>query len=209
MLHIYLLAAPDLLGVKSFVPLLETHEKVVRRALRLKKVYNDVCGILVGRHVHPISSIVGGFTKLPREKDLDEMERMLKETRPDIDATIEVLSTLKLPAFERDTEYVALVSDENEYPMLSGDVGSTDGVRKNKKEYKSVTNEFIVDHSTAKHCKLSRSSYAVGALARFNLNHQKLHPKARQVAETLGLKAICKKSLYEYRCSGSRIDSFS
>ena len=32
-LHIYLLVAPDLLGVKSFVPLVDTHNKVVRRAL--------------------------------------------------------------------------------------------------------------------------------------------------------------------------------
>lgn len=190
-LHIYVLVAPDLLGVKSFVPLLDTHEKIVRRALRLKKTYNDVCDILVGRHVHPISAIVGGFTKLPKEKDIELMDRMLKDTRPDIDATIEVLSTLKLPAFERDTEYVGLISEDGEYPLLMGDVGSTDGVRKNKKEYKALTNEFVVPHSTAKHCRLSRSSYAVGALARFNLNHEKLHPKARQIADTLGLKAKC------------------
>ena len=65
LLHIYLLVAPDLLGVKSFVPLIDSHNKVVRRALRMKKTCNDVCDILVGRHVHPISAIVGGFTKLP------------------------------------------------------------------------------------------------------------------------------------------------
>jgi len=190
-LHIYVLVAPDALGVKSFVPLIDTHEKVVRRALRLKKAYNDVCDILVGRHVHPISCIVGGFTKLPREKDLDMMEKMLNDTRPDIDATIELLSTIKLPEFERDTEYVGLVSDDNEYPMLIGDVGSTDGVRKNKKEYRSITNEFVVPHSTAKHSKLSRASYFVGALARFNLNHAKLSPNAKKAAEFLGLKPKC------------------
>ncbi|HCL81064.1 MAG TPA: Ni/Fe hydrogenase subunit alpha, partial [Nitrospiraceae bacterium] len=39
-LHIYLLAAPDLLGVKSFIPLIETHNKVVRRALRMKRACN-------------------------------------------------------------------------------------------------------------------------------------------------------------------------
>jgi len=33
-LHIYFLVAPDLFGVKSFVPLVETHNTVVRRALR-------------------------------------------------------------------------------------------------------------------------------------------------------------------------------
>ena len=31
----------------------------------------------------------------------------------------------------------------------------------------------------------------VGALARFNLNHDKLHPKAKKIAEAVGLKPIC------------------
>ena len=42
-LHIYLLVAPDLLGVKSFVPLIHSHNDVVKRALRMKKACNDIC----------------------------------------------------------------------------------------------------------------------------------------------------------------------
>ena len=190
-LHIYLLVAPDLLGVKSFVPLITSHNEVVRRALRMKKTCNDFCDILVGRHVHPISAIVGGFTKLPRTKDLDVMLDMLRGMRVDMDATVELAAALKFPAFERDTEYVGLVSDDGEYPLLTGDIGSTDGVRMNKKDYRNITNEFIVPHSSAKHTKLSRESYAVGALARFNLNSEKLHPKAKSVAAAVGLKPKC------------------
>ncbi len=191
LLHIYLLVAPDLLGVKSFVPLINSHNEVVRRALRMKKTCNDVCDILVGRHVHPISSIVGGFTKLPKEKDLQAMLDLLKGMVADMNATVELGATLKFPEFERDTEYVGLVSDDKEYPMLMGDAGSTDGVRKNKKEYKSITNEFVVPHSSAKHAKLSRDSYAVGALARFNLNADKLLPQAKEIANAIGLKPKC------------------
>lgn len=191
LLHIYLLVAPDLLGVKSFVPLIDTHSKVVRRALRLKKICNDMCEILVGRHVHPISATVGGFTKLPSEKDLDALLNMFEGMRPDMEATVELISALKFPEFERDTEYVALVSDANEYPLLMGDLASTDGVRKEKSEYRSVTNEFVVPHSSAKHTKLSRESYAVGSLARFNLNYERLHPKAKEVASALGMRPKC------------------
>ena len=72
-----------------------------------------------------------------------------------------------------------------------GDIGSTDGVRMNKKDYRKITNEFVVPHSSAKHTKLSRESYAVGALARFNLNAEKLHPKAKEVAAAIGLKPKC------------------
>ena len=187
-LHIYLLVAPDLLGVKSFVPLIRSHNQVVRLALKMKKACNDVCDILVGRHIHPISAIVGGFTKLPRENDLDAMLKILYDMRPGMDATVELAAGLKFPVFERDTEYVALVSDDAEYPMLLGDVGSTDGKRLSKNEYKKVTNEFIVPHSSAKHAKWNRESYAVGALSRFNLNSQKLHSKARKTANALNMK---------------------
>jgi len=187
-LHIYFLAAPDLLGVKSFVPLINSHNQVVRLALRMKKACNDVCDILVGRHIHPISAIVGGFTKLPHEKDLDAMLNILYGMQSDMDATVELVAGLKFPEFERDTEYVALVSDDAEYPMLVGDIGSSDGKHLDKSEYKKVTNEFVVPHSSAKHAKWNRDSYAVGALARFNLNFQKLNPKAREVASALKMK---------------------
>ena len=189
-LHIYLLVAPDLLGVKSFVPLIDTHHEVVRRALRMKKGCNDVCDILVGRHVHPISSIVGGFTKLPREKELDAMRDILFKMRPDMEETVKLAATFRFPHLERETECIALVNDTDEYPFLEGDIGSTDGKRWKKQDYQKVTNEFTVPHSSAKFCKASRDSYRVGALARFNLNAEKLHPKAKAAADAIGLKPI-------------------
>ncbi len=190
-LHIYLLAAPDLLGVKSFMGLMKDHADAVRRALRMKKACNDVCDILVGRHVHPISCVVGGFTMLPGPKELEAMHALLLQVREDLAPTVALAATLEFPEFERQTEYVGLISDDGEYPLLSGDVGSTDGVRKAKEDYRAITNEFLLPHSSAKHARLSRSSYMVGALARFNLNHDKLHPKAKETAAAVGLKPLC------------------
>lgn len=190
-LHIYLLVAPDLVGVPSFVPLIRSHPDVVKRALRMKRLCNELCDILVGRHVHPISAVIGGFTKLPTYNDIEEMHKRLLELQKDIEPTVELFSQLRFPEFERDTEYVALVNDEDEYPFLYGDIGSTDGYRVSKYEYKNVTNEFIVPYATAKRTRWHRDSYAVGALARFNLNHEKLHPKAKEAATTLNLKPKC------------------
>ncbi|MGC8795709.1 Ni/Fe hydrogenase subunit alpha [Thermodesulfovibrio sp.] len=190
-LHIYLLVAPDLVGVPSFVPLIKSNPDFVRRALRMKRLCNELCDILVGRHVHPISAVIGGFTKLPNPGDLEEMHKRLLELKHDVEATVELFSKLTFPEFERDTEYVALINDEDEYPLLYGDIGSTDGYRVSKYEYKNVTNEFIVPYATAKRTRWHRESYAVGALARFNLNHEKLHPKAKQAATVLNLKPKC------------------
>ena len=189
-LHIYLLVAPDLLGVKSFVPLIDTHGNVVKRALRMKKACNDICEIVAGRHIHPISAIVGGFTKIPGEKELDDMLDILYDMRPDMDSTVELIKTLapSIPTFDRETEYVALVNDGDEYPTLEGDLGSSDGLRMDKKDYRKITNEFVMPHSSAKHAKASRQSYMTGALARFNLNADKLNPKAKAVAQALGMQ---------------------
>jgi len=187
LLHIYLLVAPDLLGVGSFVPLIDTHNEVVRRALRMKKTVNDICTLLAGRHVHPITTVVGGFTKLPSTETLSEILSVLAGMKNDMDETVQLLLSLKFPDFSRETEYVALVSDEDEYPLLYGDIGSTDGVRMDRHEYRKITNEFMVSHSSAKFTRLSRDSYAVGALARFKLNSDKLREEAKEVAALCGL----------------------
>ena len=117
------------------------------------------------------------------------MHESLIALRPDMEATVALVASLKFPDFERPTEYVALTSDDGAYPLLSGDIGSTDGVRLAKKEYRRATNEKVVPHSSAKHTHLSRDSYTVGALARFNLNHDKLLPRGKEAARVLGLKA--------------------
>ncbi len=192
-LHIFILVAPDLLGVDSFIGMMQEHADTVKRALRIKKACNTVCDILVGRHVHPISCVVGGFTKLPGPEQLETMHRLLVQIRNELTPAVALVTEFKFPEFTRETEYVALISDAAEYPLLSGDVGSSDGVHMTKANYRSITNEFLVEHSSAKHARLSRNAYAVGALARFNLNADKLHPAATTVASELGLTAPCYK----------------
>jgi coenzyme F420-reducing hydrogenase alpha subunit len=54
-----------------------------------------------------------------------------------------------------------------------------------------MTNEYLVDHSTARRAKHHRDSFMVGALARFNNSHMWLSDSAKEVAAELGLKAPC------------------
>lgn len=187
-LHIYLLVAPDLFGVRSFIPMIKSHNLVVRRALRMKKLVNDICRILAGRHIHPISSIVGGWTKLPSTEDIDEIGNILSILKKDMQETVELAKDLDFPVFERETEYIALVNDTDEYPLLHGDIGSTDDFRYSRSDYKKVTNEFVAPNSSAKHTRHNRDSYSVGAIARYNLNHGRLHPLAKSAADAIGLK---------------------
>lgn len=189
-LHVYMLVAPDLFGAGSVIPLAKSAPEVVVRALRMKKLAGDICKVICGRHTHPIALAVGGFTHLPTPGQLEELGERLESVREDVDATVELFQGLVLPEFERDTEYMAL-SKPDEYCLLDGEIASTDGGLWRIEEYKKVTNEHLVTHSTSKHTRNQRRSYMVGSLARFNLNYDKLHPMAKAAAEALDLTPKC------------------
>ncbi len=186
-LHVYMLVAPDFLGVGSVIPLVGSHPEVVLRALRMKKLAGDLCAMVTGRHTHPIAMVVGGFTHFPKMSELEAMRQRLIDSRKDVEATVELFSKLPWPEFERDTEYVSL-SKPDEYAFIDGDIVTSDGVRVPPERYKEVTNEFMVPHSTAKFTRNKRESLMVGALARFNNNYDLLHPKAKEAAAALGMK---------------------
>jgi sulfhydrogenase subunit alpha len=189
-LHTYFLAAPDFVGAPSVFPLVKTHPDVVLRALRMKKLANDLCDVFGGRTVHPITPTVNGFTKLPEMKDVREIRKRLAAAGPDLEATLELFKSLKIPDFKRETEYISLQSKE-EYALYDGAIASTDAGTTPVANYRNWTNEYLVPHSTAKYTKNVRDSYMVGALARFNNNHEQLSPGAKKAAAELGLKAPC------------------
>ncbi len=188
-LHVYMLVAPDFFGVGSVLPLASSHPEVVLRALRIKKLSGDLCAMVSGRHTHPIAMTVGGFTHLPTEKEMLAMRERLVAAREDMDETIALLKTLPWPEFKRETEYVSLQKDD-EYAFIDGRIVTTDGFTYELPDYRQVTNEHCVPHSTAKWAKHNRDSYMVGALARFNNNYDQLHPRAKAAAEELGMKPL-------------------
>ncbi len=192
LLHVYMLVAPDFLGVGSVIPLATSHPEVVKRALRMKQFAGDLCAAFAGRHTHPIAMTVGGFTQFPTLSKVEELRERAEALRADVDATVELFGSLPWPSFERETEYVALVHPDY-YGFIDGEIGSTDGYTLPIERYREVTNERLAAHSTAKHTAFNRDSYMVGALARFNLKQQHLHPRAKAAAKHLGLSAPCYK----------------
>ena len=116
--------------------------------------------------LHPMTNTVGGFYKVPKLEVLADLRRRLVEAVPDIQETVKVVKTLKIPPYERETEYVSL-KDPTEYALYDGEVYSSDTKKSVPvADYRQVTNEFTVPHSTTKWSKWHRDSYFAGALAR-------------------------------------------
>jgi coenzyme F420-reducing hydrogenase alpha subunit len=192
-LHVGYLVAPDLLGVKSVVPLASSHPDVVKKVIKLHRLGNEWMELLGGRITHPVTIKPGGFASLPKENDLRGLRERIEGCIPDLQALADVVLSLadRLPAFDRDTEYIALVQ-AGTYPFYHGKIGSTDTDETVPvQQFERVVNEYVSPQSTAKWTRWHRDSYAVGALARFNLNADCLLPMAKATAEKLGLKKGC------------------
>ncbi len=188
-LHVYFLVAPDYFGVNSVFPLVETHKDVVLRAMRMKKAANDSCALIAGRHVHPIAMVVNGFSRIPTRKDLEDTRALFEQMRADAADTVDLFAGLNAPDFERETEYISL-KKKGEFALYDGEIHSSTGKSVAPQAYAEMSNEFIVDHSTAKHARAAGDAIMVGALARVNNNRDELTDGAKEAAERLGLGKV-------------------
>jgi coenzyme F420-reducing hydrogenase alpha subunit len=186
-LHIYMLQAPDLLGHDSALSLAAVAPDVVKQALRLKKIGNDLLRTIGGRSVHPVNTCVGGFYRWP---EVDAIGRLVPDLEWALEAskaTVAFAAGLNYPEFEMDYEFVAITRPD-EYAIYDGQVLSSTGKVVSPNTYETAYLESHVRHSNALHSHTKAGdSYFVGPLARLNLNYEQLRPVARQAAEDAGL----------------------
>lgn len=179
-LHIYLLQAPDLLGKESALELASVAPQVVKDALRLKKIGNDILKAIGGRSIHPVNVCVGGFYSWPERAALADLLPDLRWGLQAAVACADWARTLPYPKLEIDYEFVAL-HHPDEYALIDGEVWSSRGRRLSIHEYETAYIEEHVRHSNALHGRtVEGSTYIVGPLARLNLNHAQLLPHAQE-----------------------------
>lgn len=190
-LHIAFLHAPDFLGYESAMHMAREHGALVRQALELKKVGNQIVTLVGGREIHPVNVCVGGFYRVPAKHEFDALAERLRWAR---DAALELcrtVATLPCPDFEREYEFVAL-RHPDEYPFNEGRLVSNRGLDAPIADFEQHVLEEHVPHSNALHAVLrGRGAYHVGPLARYALNFEKLPEIARDAARAAGLGPVC------------------
>lgn len=188
-LHVYMLAAPDYLGYESVLSMAANPDllPVVQRALKLKRLGNDLTVAVGGREVHPVTVTIGGFTALPERSTLLGLRERLKEAKEDALETVRLVAQLPLPAFDRVCEHVSL-HDPSQYAINEGRLVSTEGLDVPDAEYPIYIQERHIPHSNAKHAVIAgRDSFLVGPLARVNNNFEQLSPDAQAAARESGV----------------------
>jgi len=191
-LHVAMLHAPDFLGYESAIHMAKDHPDLVQKALKLKKIGNELVTFLGGREIHPINVRVGGFYKVPTKSELQSLVEDLKWARDAAYDLVRWTGTLEFPDFEQDYEFVAL-RHADEYPFNEGRLVSTKGLDIAIREYEEHFVEEHVEHSNALHSVIKgRGNYFVGPLARYNINFDKLPRSVQKAAKDAGLGPVCK-----------------
>jgi len=192
-LHVALLHAPDFLGYPDALRMAKDHPGIVERALGIKKAGNEIIALLGGREVHPINVRIGGFYKVPTKRALGPLAETLKRAREAAIENVRWTGELPFPEFEQDYEFVAL-RHPWEYPMNEGRLVSNRGLTIAVRDFENAFVEEQVPHSHALHSRFANrdGAYLVGPLARYNLNHDRLSPVAREAARTAGLASVCR-----------------
>jgi coenzyme F420-reducing hydrogenase alpha subunit len=184
-LHVYLLHAPDFLGLPSAVELARLDREVVERGLRLKKIGNDILSIVGGRPIHPVSLRVGGLYRAPRREELKALRDDLDEAVELAQATVRLVAGFEAPQFEARRLLVSL-RHPVEYPMNDGRIVSSDGLDLAPQDWPQAFREEQVEGTAALHARThTGEAYLLGPSARIALAGDRLHPlAARAIAET-------------------------
>jgi len=189
-LHIYLLHAPDFLGLPDGIALASAHRDIMERGLRLKKAGNTILETVGGRAIHPVNPRLGGFHRAPTDAELKALEDPLRRALQDALETVRWVSTFDFPDVELEDELLA-VHHPDHYAIESGQIATSRGLGFTARGFAEHVEEHQVPHSTALHATLDGARYLTGPLARYSINSSQLSPLARQAADEAGLGATC------------------
>lgn len=190
-LHVFLLALPDYLNVPSALALAESHRDAVQLALRLKRLGNLIQETVAGRAVHPVTTVVGGFSRFPTEEALLALRAALLDAQQDAATALELVAQLpRVDVGHSPSAYAALRANGT-YGYAGGqEIGIVSDGRTAAvpvSAYRSITREQTVPHSHAKHSHWNGTPFMVGALARLAVNGDLLPPAGARAMTHVGL----------------------
>jgi sulfhydrogenase subunit alpha len=181
-LHIYYLALPDYVGFPNAIAMASKFDLEVKIALEMKEFANHIMKTASGRYIHGENPVIGGFGKFPSVEELTWIKSRAIQFMPFVFKTVSLFCELDYPDCpEEDTAFACCNPDQNKYGFAGDEIILSTGETINKEDYKSLTNEFVVSHSYAKHSLYKGEPYSVGALARVNNLGERLKGEAEKM----------------------------
>jgi coenzyme F420-reducing hydrogenase alpha subunit len=187
-LHIFMLQGPDLTGHESALSLAAVAPEVVKTALRMKKIGNQLLKVIGGRSVHPVNACAGGFYSWPAAAELQALVPELEWGLEQAIAAVKWAKGLPYPQLDVDYEFVAMHRTD-EYAILDGKILSSQRGHLNEDDFENHYLERHERRSNALHSYTAEGKpYLVGPLARLNLNHGFLGESASLALKDSGIR---------------------
>lgn len=185
-LHLFFLSLADFLDMDNDIKLISTYPEETKKAIRVREFGMSIVQAFGGRVIHPIANEVGGFKKAPNLEELKKIVESADGALEDALALGAFFKTIKIPEFSRETEHVGLSKDRS-YAIYDGDITSSKGLHIPVEKFEDNFQELQKQNEVIKKVEHNGESYMIGAIARLNINRDKLSPKAHQYLESLNL----------------------
>ena len=186
-MHLYFFVLPDVFGKDSVLDFGDDLHEWIHRGLDVKAAGNYLATIIGGRAVHPPFAVPGDFSQFPKGEEISEAVEKLKGVREKIIALIDLLYKKRADwIFDRKTNYVGLVNDN--YNFLEGRIKTAGGSEILEKDFGRHLERVVLPYSHASAFKFESKEFLTGALARMNINKDKLNARtAEDVKKYLGV----------------------
>ncbi len=185
-LHLFFLSLADFLDMDNDIKLISTYPEETKIAVRLREYGMSIAKVIGGRVIHPLTNEVGGFKKAPDAEALRKIVADSSVALQDALALGEFFRKIKIPDFQRATEYVSL-DKKGTYAIYDGDIISSQGLNIPVEKFEQDFHELQKQNEVIKKLDHEGHSYMVGAIARINNSRDKLNPAASQYLESLNL----------------------
>lgn len=194
-LHLYFFSLPDMIGKDSILDFDEKNgkeHKLLHDSFDVKRAGNMLSTLIAGKAVHAPYPTVGGFLHVPDEEGIVKTVKELKRVRPAVIDLINLFYEWN-ERFERETDFVALATGD--YSFIDGEIRSSKGSTVKEKDYMDHLINVVIPYSQAPGFEFEGEEYMVGALARMNLNKDRLNTGTKKSIPDI-LKAFPSNNIF-------------
>jgi coenzyme F420-reducing hydrogenase alpha subunit len=189
--HLFVFVVPDFIGQPSVFPLAQSNPELFAQALELKKLGNDLCTQVGGRSIHPITAVVGGFTREISAREYLEFAQRLEAMIPFAKQTIDLFSSFRITDIHTKSEMLAMV-EKDYYPVQSSNTLALldANITFDAHNFESYLEEYEVSHSGSFFTRVKETGQPVftSALSRLNASWDNLDQETKVASAKAGLR---------------------
>ncbi len=181
-LHLFFLSLPDFFDIENDLELFKKFKKESRAALEIRNLSLEIIKAVGGRPIHPITPIVGGFTKLPEKGKIKKIFEKIPSAIEKAIFLIETFKKIEYPNLGRKTLF-ASVYNGKDYPFYLEKIVKIGKAKITVGDFYSTKIEEDLKSPPVKRVKFKGEPYMVGAIARVKNNGKFLSNLAKEKLE--------------------------